>query len=135
MLMVFFIDDITNNARRNWSALFVFKTFFTLMLVFYLIADLRWRTKTMKLEELFQSDMIKPICLLIASITSLILLFLDKIWFSVPSSPPQFVFYLLLVVWTGPKFKTQLHLMISFINDREHGFNPRRGEKHQLVPM
>ena len=35
----------------------------------------------------------------------------------------------------GPKFKPQLHLMMSPINDRDHGFNPRGGEMHQLVPM
>ena len=35
----------------------------------------------------------------------------------------------------GPKFKPQLHLMMSPINDRDHGFNPRGGEMHQLVPV
>ena len=35
----------------------------------------------------------------------------------------------------GPEFKPQLYLMMSPINDREHGFNPRRGEMHQLVLM
>ena len=35
----------------------------------------------------------------------------------------------------GPKFKPQLHLMMSPIYDRDPGFNPRGGEMHQLVPM
>ena len=35
----------------------------------------------------------------------------------------------------GPKFKPQLNLMMSLINDRDPGFNPRGGEMHQPVPM
>ena len=105
-----FADDITDRAKRKWSALFLSKGFFTLMLSFYSLTELGWRTNT--LEELFPSDIFHPICLLTASITSLILLFIDKIWFSSPSSPPQFVFYLLLVIGTAPTFKVQVEELI-----------------------
>ena len=30
----------------------------------------------------------------------------------------------------GPEFKPQLHLMMSLINDRDPGFNPRGGEMY-----
>ena len=104
-------DDVTERARRQWSALFLFKAFFTILLAFYSLIELGWRTKN--LEELFPSDLFHPICLLTASITSLILLFVDKIWFSSPSSPPQFVFYLLLAVGTAPTFKVQVEELIA----------------------
>ena len=70
-----------------------------------------WRIRN--LEELFPSDLFHPICLLIASLTSFILLFVDKIWFSSPASPPQFVFYLLLVVGTVPSFKVQVEELLA----------------------
>lgn len=81
------------------------------MLASYSLVELGWRTNN--LEVLFPSDLFHPICLLTASITSLILLFLDKIWLSSSSSPPQFIFYLLLAVGTAPTFKVQIEELIA----------------------
>ena len=110
-MRISFSDLSTDRARRRWSALFLFKAFFTIMLAFYSVVELGWRTKNF--EDLFPSDLFHPICLLTASLTSLILLFLDKIWFSSHSSPPQFVFYLLLALGTAPTFKIQVEELIA----------------------
>ena len=86
------------------------KALFNVILIFYSIVELGLRTKN--LEDLYPSDLFHPICLLTAAISSFILLFCDKMWLA-SSSPPQFIFYLLLSIGTAPTFKVQIEELMA----------------------
>ena len=68
--------------------------------------EMEWRFSN--LDRVYPSDLFHPVCLLLAAISSLVLLFLDKYNWSVHTSPPQFFFYLTLAVGTAPTFKVQV---------------------------
>jgi ATP-binding cassette subfamily C (CFTR/MRP) protein 1 len=105
-----FSGDSKHKKKRKISVLFLLKSFFTCLLIFNAIYELIWRLTN--LDVLHSSDLFHPICLLVASVTSALLLVFDKYW-TAHTSPPQFFFYVTLALGTAPTFKVQVEELVE----------------------
>ena len=99
-----------HRLKRKWTVLFLLKALFTEILVFYSIVELILQTRNP--EEINLSNLFCPICLFTAAVSSLILLFCEKMLLA-SSSPPQFMFYLLLAIGTATTFRVQIEELMA----------------------
>ena len=94
-------------GQPNLSFLFITKLLMTLVLITNAVGELWYRVNTIGWNNMHGSDLFQPMCLLSTYGIAATMVLIEKVCLS-HTSPPQFFFWLTLLIGTLPTFKFQI---------------------------